>query len=224
MKSDNGQLTMKQTYQTPEVLAVAVAAYEFTNKRIVRAKIAGGSEPNRRLIADYVEGRGAPFTVKPEHHTQAQELQQYIDHCVVIQSLCGTPDSFLAKISQLLSNKDITNFEFGILAWAPHVADQYRKKDAVKEISAHYEHTSHYIGKVGDKLEIDFTLIERKYIRNMDCYAVYGFSGNNLVFYWAKNLDKVCEVGRIHGRVKSHSKDEYHNDARVTTLNYVKVL
>ena len=64
MKSDNGQPKMPQIYRTSDVLAVAVAAYEYTDRRIVRAKIANGSEPNRRLITDYVEGRGAPFTVK----------------------------------------------------------------------------------------------------------------------------------------------------------------
>ena len=221
---NNGQLKMKANFDTLEVLAVALAAYEHTNGRIVRAKIEGGPEANRRLITDYIEGRGSPFLVDTKHQEQAQELREYLEHCVVLQSLRGTPDSFLSKISELLSNKETKKYEFGIIAWAPHVADQYRKKDAVREISSRYEYTSNYIGQVSEKIEIDFTMIDRRYVRSTDCYAVYGYSGNNLVFYWAKTLDKVCEVGRIQGRVKSHRKDEYRGNARVTTLNYVKVL
>mgnify|MGYP003351162628 CR=1 FL=1 len=94
----------------------------------------------------------------------------------------------------------------------------------MREISSRYEHVSDYVGRIGEKITIDFTMIDRRYIRDTDSYAVYGYSGNNLIFYWANKLDKVCEVGRIQGRVKSHRKDEYRGNARVTTLNYVKVL
>jgi len=59
----------------------------------------------------------------------------------------------------------------------------------------------------------------------MDCWAVYGADNdNNLIFYWAKTLDKVCETGQISGRIKDHREDEYRGNARVTVLNYVRVL
>ena len=59
----------------------------------------------------------------------------------------------------------------------------------------------------------------------MDCYVVYGYdNNNNLIQYWAKNLDKVCEVGQIAGRIKLHREDEYHSNARVTVINYVKIV
>jgi hypothetical protein len=124
----------------------------------------------------------------------------------------------------LISQIDVTVKDLGILAWAPKLADDYQKKDHVREISARYEHRSNYVGRVGEKIEIDFTMLEKRYIQKMDCYAVYGYSQDDLIFYWAKNLDKICEVGRIKGRVKEHKQDEFRNNARVTVLNYVKVL
>jgi hypothetical protein len=225
------QPTMKiKSQPTLEVLATAVAAYEHNNRSIIRHPITiEGVDyvSNRQLITDYLAGNGGPFVVNDIHRKQAEGIVQYLEHTVVLQSLKakhGAPDRFLGQISAILSNRETNIKEFGIIAWAPHLTDQYYRKDQAREISARYESSSKYIGRLGEKIKIDFTLIEKRYIKSMDCYAVYGFSGDSLVFYWAKNSDKICEVGQIQGRVKSQKEDGYRNNARVTTLNYVKVL
>ena len=211
-----------------QVVATAVAAYEHNLKSIIRNPITlDGVDyvSNRQLITDYVEGRSGPFVVNEVHIKQAEGIIQYLEQTVIMQSLRNTPDRFLSQLSALLANKEVTNKDFGILAWAPHLVDQYQKKDHVRELSARYERSSQYTGRVGDKITFDFTLISKHYVKTLDCYAVYGITENdNLVFYWAKSLDKVCEVGRIQGRIKAHNEDEYHSSAKVTTLNYVKVL
>jgi hypothetical protein len=184
-----------------------------------------GYVSNRQLITDYVIGNGGPFIVNDEHRKQAEEIVQYLEQTVIMQSLKGTPDRFLADLSTTLANKEVSVKEFGIVAWAPHLVDQYQRKDRVREVSARYEVHSRYVGHVRDKITTDFTLLEKRYIKNMDCWAVYGYDANdNLLFYWARSLDKVCEVGRIEARIKDHKEDEYRNDAKVTVLNYVKVL
>lgn len=216
-----------KSYATLDVLATAIAAYEYNKRSIIRSPITvdgQGFLSNRQLITDYVQGNGGPFVVKDIHSDKAKDIVQYLEQTVIMQSLKGTPDRFLAQINSTLANKNTNIKEFGIIAWAPHLVDQYQQKDAAREVSSRYEITSNYIGRIGEKISIDFTLIDKRYIKQMDCFVVYGVSENNLVFYWAKNLDKICEVGRIQGRVKEHKKDEYRNDARVTVLNYVKVL
>jgi hypothetical protein len=214
-----------KSFPTLQVLATAVAAYEYTNKRIVRAKITDGPPPNRELITSYTSGNGAPFVVNDIHCKQADGLVTYLQQTVIMQSLKGTPDRFLAQIAELVSQQEVEVKDFGILAWAPKVVDDYQKKDHVREVSARYEMSSRYVGRIGEKVTIDFTLIEKRYIKSMDCYVVYGYdAGDNLIMYWAKNLDKVCEVGKISGRIKTHNEDEYRGNARVTVMNYVKVL
>ena len=217
-----------KTIPTLEVLATAVAAYEHNEHTIVRNPVTVGGKgyvSNRQLITDYVQGNGGPFIVNDIHRKQADGIIQYLEQTVIMQSLKGTPDRFLAQISAILANTETNIKEFGIIAWAPHLVDQYQQKDHVRELSARFEYKSRYIGQVGDKLELSFTLIEKRYIKSMDCFAVYGINEqDNLVFYWARNLDKICETGRIQGRVKDHKEDEYRNKARVTVLNYVKVL
>ena len=208
-----------------QVLATAVAAYQYTNKRIVRVKLSNGPPPNRELITNYVLGKGAPFVVNDLHVSEAERLVTYLEQTVIMQSLKSTPDRFLTQLSAILANKEISDKDFGIVAWAPHLVDQYQKKDHVREVSARYERSSRYVGTIGEKITTDFILIEKRYIKSMDCYVVYGCNANNnLIQYWARSLDKICEVGKISGRIKAHNEDEYHNNARITVLNYVKVV
>jgi hypothetical protein len=220
---------MKQQFPTVNALAVAIAAYDYNNSMIVRNLRLNEQgheiQPNRQLITDYLEGRQDVFRINDHYIKQADGIITYLQQTVIMQSLKGAPDRFLAQIAELLTNQTVLLKDVGILAWAPKLADDYQKRDAVREISARYEHSSRYVGRVGDKFETSFTLIEKRYIKSMDCYAVYGYDDNgNCLFYWAKTLDKVCEVGRIKARIKAHNEDEYRNRTRVTVLNYVKVV
>jgi len=216
-------------YPALEVLAASVAAYAQNEKTIVRDTVRENDKiitlPNRQLIADCFEGMKRPFIINDFHRAEAEGIVSYLEQTVIMQSLKGTPDRFLAQISAIIANKEISKKDFGIVAWAPKLVDDYQRKDRVREVSARYEHHSRYVGHTRDKITTNFTLIEKRYIKSMDCYAVYGADdAGNLLFYWAKTLDKVCEVGKISGRIKDHKEDEYRSNARVTVLNYVKVL
>lgn len=219
----------KIKYPTINVVATAIAVYEYNGSKIVRDLVTNedGTKilPNRQLITEYLAGQRGTFLVNDIHVKQAEGIIQYLQQTVIMQSLQNKVDSFLSQMTELITNLEVTNKDIGIIAWAPHVADQYQKKDHVREVSARYEHRSRYIGKVGEKITTDFTMIENRYIKTMDCFAVYGYDGNdNLIFYWAKVADKICEVGKISGRIKAHNEDKFRGNARVTTLNYVKVL
>ena len=230
MSSDNRQSKMKQKFPVIQALAVATAAYHYNNSMVVRNVMldpTGGFElkPNRQLITEYLEGKPSNLRVNDHYVAEAEGIVQYLQQTVIMQSLKGTPDRFVGQLTELLSNQELELSDIGILAWAPKLVDDYQKKDHVRELGARYERTSRYTGRIGETITVGFTLIEKRYIQSQNCYAVYGVTEHdNLVFYWARDLDKVCEVGRIQGRVKSQREEEYRNNARVTVLNYVKVL
>jgi hypothetical protein len=221
-------MSRAKTYPTIEVLASAVAAYAHNDQIIVRNTIHNDDkriDSNRQLIADCFEGSKRPFVVNDFHRKEAEGIIKYLQQTIIMQSLKNTPDRFLGQTAELLSNQEVSVKDFGIIAWAPKLADDYQKKDRIREVSARYETHSRYVGHVRDRITTDFTLIEKRYIKSMDCWAVYGVdAGDNLLFYWARSLDKVCEVGKISARIKDHREDEYRGNARVTVLNYVKVL
>lgn len=220
---------MKQQFPTEHALAVATAAYHYNNSMIVRNTMLSEQgheiQPNRQLISNHLLGKESNLRVNDHYLAEADGIIQYLQQTVIMQSLKGKPDRFLAQIAELLTAQTIAESDLGILAWAPKLADDYQKKDHVRELSARHERTSRYTGRVGETVTIGFTLIEKRYVQSTNCYAVYGVTEHdNLVFYWAKGLDRVCEVGRIQGRVKAHNEDQYRNRAHVTVLNYVKVV
>jgi hypothetical protein len=220
---------MKQKFPTLEVLAVAVSAYQHNNARVERHGVVPDTQnivPNRQLISEYLQGnRSNLVTVSDHDRKQAEDIVQYLQQTGVMQTLVNRGDRFLAQINELLLKPTVTSKDFGLLAWAPKLSDDYQKKDQVREISARYEYVSRYIGQIGDKIQTNFTLIDSRYIQSMNCHAVYGNDDQgNLIFYWAKDEKKIVTSGRIHGRVKSHKQDSYRGNARVTTFNYVKVL
>jgi len=221
-------MSKSKSFPTLEVLASAVAAYTHNDSKVVRNTVHDDgikTDSNRQLIADCFEGMKRPFVINDFHRKQAEDIIQYLQQTVILQSLKGSTDRFLAQTTELLSNQEISAKDFGIIAWAPKLADDYQRKDRIREISARYETHSRYVGHVRDRITTNFTLIEKRYIKSMDCWAVYGAdAGDNLLFYWAKDLDKICEVGKITGRIKDHKEDEYRGNARVTVLNYVKVI
>jgi len=221
-------MTKVKSYPTIEVVASAVAAYAQNKQKIVRVTVHSDTQrvdSNRQLIIDFLEGIKRPFVVNDFHRKEAEGIIQYLQQTVIMQSLKDTPDRFLGQMVELVSDQEINAKDFGIIAWIPKLADDYQRKDHVREVSARYEHHSRYVGHVRDRITTDFTLIEKRYIKSMDCWAVYGYDGqDNLLFYWAKTLDRVCEVGKINARIKDHRKDEYRGNALVTVLNYVKVL
>jgi hypothetical protein len=221
---------MKQKFPTLEALATAIAAFAHNQDRVERdaTTTADGCKiiPNRQLIGEYLEGNRANLRIVSDHDRKhAEGIVQYLQQTGIMQTLVNRDDRFLTQINDLLSRSTVTAKDFGLIAWAPKLASDYQKKDHVREVSARFEYTSHYIGQVGDKIITEFTLIDSRYIKSMDCYAVYGHDAQgNLIFYWAREQKKIVQAGQIHGRVKSHKRDEYRGNACVTTLNYVKVL
>lgn len=220
-------MSKSKLFPTLEVLAVANAAYRQSGNKIIRSTIGEDGRqlvPNRILIENHFNDNSR-VTVSELDSRSAEKMQTYLEQTVIIQSLKGTPDRFLAQMTELVAKLDISTRDFGLVAWAPKLADDYQRKDRIREVSARYETHSRYVGHVRDRITTDFTLIEKRYIKSMDCWAVYGADdGDNLLFYWARTLDKICEVGKITGRIKDHKEDEYRSNARVTVLNYVKVV
>jgi hypothetical protein len=221
---------MKQKFPTLEVLATAIAAFTHNQDRVERDAITTDDgrtiAPNRQLIREYLEGNRANLpTVSDHDRKHAEGIVQYLQQTGIMQTLTSRGDKFLGQINNLLSQPSVTAKDFGLIAWAPKLASDYQKKDNIREISARFEYASRYIGQVGDKIITEFTLIDSRYIKSMDCYAVYGHDAQgNLIFYWAREQKKIVQAGQIQGRVKMHKQDSYRGNARVTTFNYVKVI
>jgi len=220
---------MKKQYNTLDALAASIVAFDINARGVMRDAVYENQEikhqPNRVLIANHLDGIKL-LPVTDEHRTQAEDLVVYLQQTIMMQTLMrGSSDSFAQNVLDIISEPTMLAKNVGLLAWAPKLSADLQKKDSVREASAHYERNSRYVGTVGSKITVDFTLIESRYVPRMDCYAVYGHTAEgNLIFYWGKKEEKVVKQGRIEGRVKKQAPDDFRGKALVTTLNYVKVI
>jgi hypothetical protein len=215
----------QKNYPLRQALAATVAAFRTNDNSVVRLK-EEKYESNRALVDNYLNGRQPHLNVTDKDFEQADEIVVYLQQTSMVQMLMrGSADSFLESVTKALAQETVEHRELGLLVWAPKLNATYLEKDQAKSISARYEFSSNWIGKIGEKIEVNFNLIESRFIKNNECWAVYGHDDHgNLIFYWAKSSEKVVRNGRIQGKVKAHNSDERRGRARVTNLNYVKVL
>jgi hypothetical protein len=218
---------MKNFVNPRQALAVAVLAFRANGNRVVK-DTTDKSCANKSYLQSYF------FPLKTAHKQltvemtaelleAADDVKVVIDHAVTMEMLTkGYVPSFLKSIHELLKEDTMNINHAGIMVWAPKLAQDIQRSQGIKEVSAAYELASKFVGKKGDKIEFDFTLIEKRYVRQVDTWSAYGYNEQgNLVQFLSKH-EELCASGRIRARIKSHDKNRYHNNANVTVVNFVK--
>lgn len=223
----NNQVDLRQA------LAVAIYAFQTNNNQVVKT-IHNAVNPdcfvNRCYLDKYFSDKKImeqipDFTLSQELLEQADSMRQTIDYYVTIETLTKSyTNEFLNTIHRLVQHDQIHSKNFGILVWAPKLVHDYNERNNIREISLRLETQSKFIGKVKDSVTVDFTLIEKRWVRNCNCWAAYGHTPEgNLVKFLTKH-ENLCVNGMIRGKIKSIDNDTYRNMARVTTLNHVKTV
>jgi hypothetical protein len=211
---------------TREALAVAIFAFRKNGKIVKEATQEATS--NKLMVWNYfvplkTEKPQSRIEVTEELLDAADAVRTVIDHAVTMGMLTkGRVPHFLRSIHEILKEDTVKSKYLGVLVWAPKLAEDLQKAESLKELSAGYEHASKYIGKEGDKIEFDFTLIEKRYIRPLETWSAYGHNEQGHLVKFLTKHEELCATGRIRARIKKHEVDSYHNNAKVTALNFVK--
>jgi hypothetical protein len=211
---------------TREALAIAIFAFRKNGKVVKEATAEATS--NKLMVWDYfvplkTEKPQPRIEVTEELLEAADAVRTVIDHAVTMSILTkGFVVSFLGNIHEIVKEDTVKSKHLGMLVWAPKLAQDLQKAESLKELSAGYEHASKYIGKLGDRIEFDFTLIEKRFVRALDTWSAYGHNEQGHLVKFLSKHEELCATGRIRARIRKHEVDSYHNNARVTTLNFVK--
>jgi hypothetical protein len=215
-----------KTLNTREALAVAIFAFRKNGKVVKEATQEATS--NKLIVWDYFVPLKTDLPRPQVELTEelleaADAVRTVIDHAVTMSMLTkGFVVSFLGNIHEILKEDTVKSKYLGMLVWAPKLAQDLEKAESLKELSAGYEHASKYIGKLGDKIEFDFTLIEKRYVRPLETWSAYGHNEQGHLVKFLTKHEELCATGRIRARIRKHEVDSYHNGAKVTTLNFVK--
>ena len=215
-----------KTLNTREALAVAIFAFRKNGKVVKEATQEATS--NKLIVWDYFVPLKTDLPRPQVELTEelleaADAVRTVIDHAVTMGMLRkGRIPHFLESIHDTLKEDTVKSKHLGILVWAPKMAADLEKAQGLKELSAGFEYASKFIGKEGDRIEFDFTLIEKRYVRPLETWSAYGHNEQGHLVKFLTKHEELCATGRIRARIRKHEVDSYHNGAKVTSLNFVK--
>lgn len=213
---------------TREALAVAIFAFRKNGKVVKEAT--KDTTSNKLIVWDYFVPLKTDITRSKVELTEelleaADVVKVIIDQAVLMGLITkGRVPSFIESVHDILKEDTMASKYLGILVWAPKLAADIKKAQALREVSAGYEHTSKFIGKEGDRIEFDFTLIEKRFVHQLDTWSAYGHNEQGHLVKFLTKHEELCATGRIRARIRQHVVDSYHNMAKVTSLNFVKAV
>ena len=209
---------------TVTVIAAAVAAYRTNGNSIITAPKEGSPQlPNRMLVDAILGEKQEAITVTEDDITQAHAIVNGLQQRGMIAGLKGSKVSeFSGRIIEIANHEEMQAYNIGVMVWAPKLHTDMQQADSHQHEFNMLAFGSKYVGKVKDKIEIDFTPIVVRYNTHFNVWRHTGHDGHgNLVGFMKK--DKIEGTTRIKGCVKSQDHSRYTN-GKTTTLNYVKVI
>lgn len=222
---------MNKLVNVREALAVAIYAFRANNNMVVRDMYHNDHVemfPNKAyLIKHFIDSSSSlnisAFEITDELLAEADNVKQQLEYIVTMSVLIqGRTNPFTEDCAKLVSADSVGTKHFGTLVWIPKLVSDNQAKETAKIRSAQLEHSSKYIGKLSDRIELNFNLIEKRYINNINCWAAYGHTDEGNLVKFLTKYEELCNNGTIRGRIKEITRDTYRNNAQVTSLNHVK--
>jgi hypothetical protein len=131
---------------------------------------------------------------------------------------------FVASLNTLLQQETVNQRDCGLMAFLPNIYSRMLEDHAKQETSASLSVGSQYLGNVGDKVTVDFTFVDKRYLSQYNCWSVFGHDANGNCVGFLTAHESLAKSGRIQGKIKRLEENRYRNGAKVTNLNYVKVV
>ena len=207
------------TVNVMDVVTVACAVYRI-NGGLVRDtkddKVANGILVKSHFL------NNTPVDITEADREAATTACNYLVQTVMLAKLTSkNVNEFTANIVELLEKETTASRNIGLLTWVPKLYADLTKNDDLKQELTVIGFGSQYLGKVGDKIIVNFTAITKRFNNNYNCWRYTGHDGNgNLVGFLSKN---EIANGKIKGKIKATEYSNY-NGGKTTFLNYVKEL
>ena len=184
--------------------------------------------PNKTLMFNsfaFEPGSNPELVPTDEDRAQADAAISAIQGDVLIKKLADRRVSdFQFNLSEAISQPTCTQRDCGLVAFVPKTYAGMLERQEKDEAKIGLASTSEYLGRVGEKIQLDFALIDSKYLQQYNCYSVTGHDGNGNMVSFLTAHQGLAQSGRIAGKIKRIEVSQYHNGAKVTQLNFVKAI
>lgn len=191
-------------YTLNDVVAAALKLYTVDKIEPCRESILSTLEKNNELPVEL-----------------AEKAIQTITYGVEMDILRGRKvSSFVKSLYDELVNGIPKSY--GVLAKVPNVYEQFKKKNQIAELAF----SSKFVGTVGDKLQTSLSVITSRKINWDGGSFISNLAADddgNLYSFISKAIMLETQY-KVKAKIKGHKEDSYNNMAKVTVLNYLKVL
>jgi hypothetical protein len=228
-------MNMAKTYkiESRELVALAFAAqrvngamYKDTSFFDTEKDAVVEVVPNKTLMFNsfaFEPGSNPELVPTDEDRAQADAAITAIQGDVLIKKLADRRvNDFIFSLSEAIGQPTCTQRDCGLVAFVPKTYAGMLERQEKDEAKIGLASTSEYLGRVGEKIQLDFALIDSRYLQQYNCYSVTGHDGcGNMVSFLTAHQN-LAVSGRIQGKVKRTEVSQYHNGAKTTQLNFVK--
>ena len=184
--------------------------------------------PNKTLMFNSFAiepGSNPELVPTDEDFAQADAAISAIQGDVLIKKLADRRVSdFIFSLSKAIGQPACTQRDCGLVAFVPKTYTGMLERQAKDEAKFSLAATSEYLGRVGEKIQLDFTLIDSRYLQQYNCYSATGHDNNGNMVNFLTAHQSLAKSGRIAGKVNRTEVSQYHNGAKVTQLNFVKAI
>ena len=133
-------------------------------------------------------------------------------------------NSFVQTIGESLAQDTLTQRDCGLIAFVPKTWAGMQARQERQETVATLSTSSQYLGRVGDKVRVDFVMLDKRFLQQYNCWSVNGHDSNGNLVNFLTAHEHLAKSGSIQGKIKRTEVSQYHNGAQVTQLNFVKAV
>lgn len=203
-----------------DTLALAVAAYRINGNRLVNFTSLATPVTNAAMVKSHLLNC-TMIDVLDEDRARAQEIKEAITQQVLLSRLTGKDlGDFVERVGLIVEKETTTRGNIGIIVWIPKIyADLQAEQNQTHELTIN-GYSSKYIGRIGDKVELEFTTVIKRWAKNYLCYRYTGHDGNgNLVGFFSKH--ELPATVKLRAKVKAQEESKF-SGGKVTYLNHAK--
>jgi hypothetical protein len=210
---------------TQEAVAIAIHAFRTNKNKVVKFEEKTDNTvylPNKQYLLEHLTAPSVVIT--DDLRAEADRIIQKLGQAITLGELTNRPVSDFAKtVNKTIVKETLQPKDFGIAVWLPKVVADIDARELVQENTYQYISTSKHVGKPKEKMALEITVIERRWIKNFDRWAVVGNDQNGNLISFLTHHDSLTQGQlSIVGKVKNHIRDTYRANAHVTQFNYVK--
>jgi hypothetical protein len=203
-----------------DTLVLAVAAYRVNGNSVVNSTTLERPVTNAAMVKSHML-HCTSIEVLDEDRTRAQEIKDAIVQQVLLARLTGKElGNFVERVGLIVEKESTGRSDFGIIIWIPKIyADLQAEQNQTHELTIN-GYSSRYIGRIGDKVELEFTTVIKRWNKTYLCYRYTGHDGNgNLVGFFCKHEYPLTV--KLRAKVKAQEESKF-SGGKITYLNYTK--